>query len=636
MVGSVGSGRETESRTKLLLTPEMKPRERLAVVGSGASAIYLLKHFLDDAELLKQHFAEISIFEKSSLVGVGMPYSPLTTDRYNLSNISSRELPALTESFGDWLRAQDASMLRDLGVETDGISDSEVYSRLALGKYLNAQYQAITARLNEAGITVREYPACEITDVKILPAEEGLVLLTAKGDQHRFERAIFATGHYWSGEDDPAAGYYTSPWPISKLLPEAGQHHNFAIGTLGASLSAFDVIASLAHRHGTFTEKEKGRMSFEPDPGTEDFKIVMHASHGLLPHLQFDQEQPFREIYRHVDRKGILSLVDAAGFLRIATYFDQVCRPALSEAFAKDKMPDMVKRLAEPDFGLREFVERMTGKHDYENAFEGMRFEMIEARKSVLGHQPIHWKEVIDDLMYTLNFHAELMPAEDHLTLQAVVMPFLMNVIAAMPLPSGNTILALYDAGKLEMVSGRASVTGKDAEKGLTTVTVEEEEGEGSEASMDYRMFVDCSGQKPLELDDYPFKSLVNSGAVRRARAPFADPAGFIAAVPEEKKEHLFQAAGEWVYHIGGIDIEGTYRLIGRDGKPNPRLHDISFPHTTGLRPYSYGLQACSDTSAILVRAWVEEVKAGAPVSPDVREVTRIYEKVQADDLAEN
>ena len=55
------------------------------------------------------------------------------------------------------------------------------------------------------------------------------------------------------------------------------------------------------------------------------------------------------------------------------------------------------------------------------------------SEESVLEHKPIHWKETIDDLIYTLNFHAELMPAEDHLTLKSLVMPFLMNVIAAMP-----------------------------------------------------------------------------------------------------------------------------------------------------------------------------------------------------------
>ncbi len=48
----------------------------------------------------------------------------------------------------------------------------------------------------------------------------------------------------------------------------------------------------------------------------------------------------------------------------------------------------------------------------------------------------IHWKAAIDDLMCTLNFYAELMPAEDHLIIHAKFPPFVMNIIAALLLPS--------------------------------------------------------------------------------------------------------------------------------------------------------------------------------------------------------
>ncbi len=601
----------------------MNHREHLAIIGSGASTIYLLKHFLDEIGLLKDHFRQISIFERSRITGVGMPYSPQTTDRFNMSNISSEELPELPVTFGDWLRAQPPDVLREFNLEGREISDSEVYNRLALGQYLHAQYETLISQITERGMLIVEHPRCEVVDVMDHPTGDGVTLAAADGALHAFDRVVIATGHCWAEEDRPAQGYYASPWPIFKLLPKDGQHHNFPIGTLGASLSAFDVISSLAHRHGDFVV-DSGRMSFRPHPGTEEFKIIMHAGHGLLPHLQFDQDEPFREIYRHVDRDGMLGLIDDRGFLRIDTYFDKVCRPALSKAFLKDKMPDMVALLADPQFGLGDFVEKMTDKHDYANAFEGMRFEMVEARNSVLNHRPIHWKEVIDDLMYTLNFHAEFMPAEDHLFLHATVMPFLMNVIAAMPLPSGDTLLALYDAGKLDIVTGKVEIAEKQSENGMTTITVDHE---GRKSSVSYRMFIDCSGQKALELENYPFESLVKNGVARKARAPFIS-GNAATMVPEEKKEHLFQEEGEVFYHTGGIDIDGACRLIGSDGKPNPRIHDIAFPHTSGIRPYSYGLQACSDTSAILIRSWVEEIKTAVPVKDDITQITEIYEQV--------
>ncbi|MES2438394.1 MAG: FAD/NAD(P)-binding protein [Verrucomicrobiota bacterium] len=603
----------------------MNPRQHLAIIGSGASAIYLLKHLLDEAGLFGRHFGTISIFEKSGITGMGMPYNPRMTDRFNMSNISSEELPELPDTFGDWLRAQDPALLEELGVEDEEISDSEVYSRLALGRYLNAQYRTLVGGLVDVGIEIHEFSGCEVVDVRCVSPAGGVVLETAAGESHPCDRIVIATGHSWIGEDKPAAGYYTSPWPMTKLLPAEGEYHDFAIGTLGASLSAFDVISSLAHRHGKFAE-ESGTLCFHPFPGTENFKISMHSAQGLLPHLQFDQDEPFREIYRHVDREGLLALVDDEGFLRLETYFDRVCRPALIKAFAKDGMTEMVGLLGDPQFGFAEFVKKMTDEHDYPNAFEGMRYEMIEARRSVLEHKPIHWKEVIDDLMYTLNFHAELMPAEDHLTLRSGVMPFLMNVIAAMPLGSGNLLLALYDAGKLDLVAGKVEVCEDQDHDGRTTISADEGE---EKKEIVYPMFVDCSGQKPLELEDYPFQGLVRSGKVRRARVRFSDSAEVAGCVPEEKKVLLVQDGAAFYYHTGGVDVDAAYRLIATDGRPDPRLCDIAFPHTSGVRPYSYGLQACSDTSLILVKAWVEEFKSGEPVDGGVASMTEIY-----DDLA--
>lgn len=603
----------------------MTPREKLAIIGSGPSSIYLLKHLLDEAKLLRHHLREISVFEKSTLTGVGMPYSPQTTDRHNLANISSEELPPLPLSLADWLRTLSPDDLHSLDLSPDDISESKIYPRLVLGQYLNAQYRTITAGLTKHGITIHEHPGCQIADVQDDAGADTVTLVTASGENHVFQQVIIATGHQWVDEDTPEQGLYASPWPIAKLVPEEGEHHDLPVGTLGASLSAFDVVASLAHRHGEFTPDGDG-LIYQPAPGTENFKIIMHASKGMLPHLQFDLEDLTREIYRHVSREELLGLIGGDGYLRIETYFDKVCRPAMITAFREDDMPDMLELISDPGFALKDFVEKMSDSHDYEDAFEGMRSEMVEARESVLHHKPIHWKETIDDLIYTLNFHAELMPAEDHLTLRSLVMPFLMNVIAAMPLESASKLLALHDAGKLDMISGNVTIPDEQPEEGKTTITVTDDDGE--EATHTYRMFVDCSGQKPLDLVDYPFSSLVATGTARKARAPFLDPGTPPDSLPEKLQEHLFHDRGQLVYHIGGVDIDGTYRLIGDDGTPNPRIHDIAFPHTSGVRPYSYGLQACSDTGAILVRAWTQELQTAIPIPPDPVEITRIYEEV--------
>ena len=596
--------------------------KKVAIVGSGATAIYLLKHLMDNVEVLKHHIKEIAIFEKGDILGMGMPYNPNTTDLCNLSNIASEELPALIVPFADWLRDQDKKTLETLDLADKKISKSEVYNRLALGQYLQAQYTALIGKLSEAGIAVEEFPNSEVADIAYHPERKKITLKTGDGKVYTFDKTVVATGHIWTEEDDEASGNYTSPWPIHKILPGKGTFHNFKIGTLGASLSAFDVVSSLSRRHGEFTTGEDGKMTYHPAEGTEGFSIAMHDAHGWLPNLQYEQEEPMREIYRHTSRKEIFKMLDADGYLRIATFFDLIGRPALIKAFKKDNMPDMVGKLADETFTLTAFVEEMSKKHEFSNAFEGMRFEMQEAKDSVENNKPIHWKEVMDDLMYALNFHTELMPAEDHLLFHKEVMPFLMNVIAAMPLPSGNLLLALYDAGKLEIVSGYATVA-DEHERGVTTIEVKD--GEAT-YSIDYKMFINCSGQKPVGLEDYPFQSLVKKGVVRRAKAKFIDMEQAEALLKTNKKNLVCKAQRCYYYYTGGLEIDASYRVIGKDDKPNDCIHDITFTHTSGSRPYSYGLQACSATSQILVEAWVKSLEIHSEIAGDLKEVTRLYE----------
>lgn len=599
----------------------MKSRQHLAIIGSGPSSIYLLKHLLDEREVLGRTLEKISIFEKSEHLGMGMPYNPETTDLHNMANISSEEIPALQRSFSDWLKLQPRQTLEQWGIQREEISESEVYCRLSLGEYLGAQYQGIIEELKNSGMKIEENAGCEIVDIQDLPHEQKVKLVAASGDSYEVDRVVMATGHHWAGEDRPERGFYDSPWPIFKLLPEKGSYHNFAVGILGASLSAFDVVSSLAHRHGEFVH-EAGRLNFRPFPGAEQFKIVLHSASGVLPHLQFDQDEPFREIYRHTDREKLLSLVDADGYLRIERYFDQVCRPALIEAFKKDRRPELVGALHNPGFGLKEFVEKMADKHDYDNPFEGMRLEMGEAARSIENHQPVHWKEVIDDLMYTLNFHAELLPAEDHLVMKSQLLPFQMNVIAAMPLPSGDIILALYDAGKIDMVAGRVSVPEEQDSEGVTTIKIESDDGESTAT---YRMFIDCGGQKGLGVDDYPFPSLVKQKWVTGAVAKFADFEEAKQSLDDEKEDRVVQQGDEAAFEIGGIAIDSSYRIINARGESNPRIYDIAFPHVSGIRPYSYGLQACSDTSKIVVRSWIEESESEKDVG-DLEVMTEVYE----------
>lgn len=589
---------------------------KLAIIGSGATCIYCLKHILEHSKQLLKQFTCISIFEKEDTLGYGMPYNPKTTDIYNLSNISSEEIPELPQTFANWLRAQNKEVLKQLNVTRFPIEDSEVYSRIALGDYFNAQFNILIHQLKNVGFTVETFVNCEITDIKI----KNKIQLLSNEKTFEVSKAVIATGHRWQNNDAPKSGYYSTPWPIKKILPKPNQYYNYEIGILGASLSAFDVVSSLAHRHGTF-KTIGNNLIFQPHKKAKNFKITLHSAEGWLPHLQYEQEEAFRQIYRYTTREQILSLCNKAGFLRIETFFDVIGRPPLIKAFEKDHNLRMSKLLKHPKFSFKNFIDDMADKHEYNDSFIGMKKEMVKAKDSVENDKPIHWMETLDDLMYCLNFHAELMPAEDHIFFKNEIKPFLMSVIAALPLSSAKILLALYDAKVIDLIAGKVEI--KNTHKTTHQTEIEILKPDETTTSKSYQLFINCSGNDNVELENYPFKSLVKSGIVRKARAKFDANTNVDQSI--ETTDVFSNSDGMFLYN-GGIDIDSAYRFIDQNNDVTPHLYNISFTHTLGCRPYSYGLQACDASSAIVVESWLfSKIKDHKPTS--VETISKIYKE---------
>jgi len=595
----------------------------IAIIGSGPTSLYLLQNIWTHIDVFKNNIDKISIFEKEKILGFGMPYNPNTTDIYNKANISSEEIPKLQQSFGDWLRKQNKETLIKLNISELPIDDSEVYSRIALGYYFQEQFRQLLTALKSYGIEVYEH--CEREVIDILQAKNCELVITDSQHKKRiFSTVIIASGHMWKEEDNIKAGYYASPWPINKILPKDKEFYNFPVGTLGASLSAFDVVTSLSHRHGEFVSVDN-KLKFLKHKEASNFKIVLHSAEGWLPHLQYEQQQPLRVIYRHFSRKQLLDLIDDKGFMRIEDFFEKLCRPSLISAFTKDKLLDVVEKLQQQAFTFKDLVALMSEKHEYVNSFEGMKSEMITAKNSIYNKIPIYWMETLDDLMYSLNYHSELLPAEDHIFLHKEIMPFLMNVIAALPLQSAEIVLALYEANCIELKAGLVTFEDDSFGNNYTKIVVQLENSRTEE--LKYKLFVNCGGQKNIELENYPFKSLVKNGTVRRATTKFANPKKTNNLLAEVDPSKIIQNGSNTCLKLSGIDIDSSYRTINKNGTPNSSLFDINFTHTNGLRPYSYGLQACNATSLILVESWVAEIVERKNISNKIENITELYEE---------
>jgi uncharacterized NAD(P)/FAD-binding protein YdhS len=594
---------------------------QLAIVGSGPTAIYLLKHFLDKSIFLENKINTITIFEKRSIMGMGMPYTAETTDKYNLANISSEEIPELPQSFAQWLMLQKKEQLKKWNITTFPISESEVYSRIALGQYFHHQYKLLIEKLKIKGFHINELPDHQVTDISI-DKNVNQIEIKVGLTSFLFSKVVIAIGHNWSEKDQSEKGYYASPWPIKKLLPKKNQYFNFEIGTLGSSLSALDIVTSLAHRHGKFIPTAQG-LEFHLHKKAKGFKIILHSTHGWLPHLQYEQELPIREIYRHTTRSEILSLVNKNGFLQIDTFFDKICRPALIGAFKKDQQYKEVDTIMDCNFSFNDFINRMSRKHKYINSFLGMKKERLLAQDSLTNNKPIHWMETLDDLMYCLNFHIELLSAEDYLYFRKKVMPFLMNVIAALPLKSTNILLSLYEANCIDLVEGSVKILkNTDLEK-TTKIKIKTKNGETS--TKNFKMFINCSGQNTVTTENYPFQSLVKQGIVRKARTKFEKPPSNLSK-NQKKQETFLNTAGDTYLYTSGIDIDATYRIISDDAQVQPTIYEATFAHIKGARPYSYGLQACNAISTIILDSWIS-LKENNLRKTSIEKITKLYEE---------
>ena len=599
----------------------MKNLNNIAIIGSGPTAIYLLKNILTHKNKIGSKINSITIFEKEKNSGMGMPYNPETTDIYNLANISSDEIPELQETFGNWLRKQKPEFLEELNVKELPISDAKVYSRIALGYYFQEQYKQLLAALKAYGINIIEFKNNEVIDIKFIKKND-VEITDVHQTKRNFSAVVIANGHQFKEKDIPKKRYFASPWPIHKLFPKKNEFYNYPIGILGASLSAFDVVTSLAHRHGKFV-KEKGILKFIKNKNATNFKIFLHSAEGWLPHLQYEQKKPVREIYRHFSRKQILKLINKNGFIQIEEFFEILCKPSLIKAFKEDNKLDVVKKLENKNFSFIDFINLMATKHEYVDSFKGMKSEMTKAKDSVENNKPINWMETLDDLMYGLNYHSELLSAEDYLLLNNKIMPFLMNVIAALPLQSANILLALYEANCIELITGKVTIDNNAPNSNETVLTVTSKDGK--EKIETYKMFVNCGGQKKITVTDYPFQSLLKNGSITHAKAKFAS-----LKKAEElaiNNENIIINNKIATLKLPGIAIDATYKILDKKGLKNNCLFDINFTHTLGIRPYSYGLQACNATSLILVESWVLENEEGNNTLKDIEDITNLYEK---------
>lgn len=563
----------------------MQQNIHVAIIGGGPSGLFMYKR------LVEKNIAglKVSIFESRKQLGAGMPYSYEGATPEHLTNVSDHEIPALVSTIEDYVQSLSETTLRSYGIDVDDFNRYKVVPRLLLGRYLSEQFMLLKRMADEKGIETQIHLGSQVSDIIDLESQTQVKIMVGSTDTYIVDKVIICTGHKWPTRyEGNVEHYFESPYPPSKLALKT----DHAVGLRGASLTAIDVIRTLARHNGSFEALETGELRYQIDPGSENFKLLMHTRSGLLPAIRFHQEEPFLANKLLISEEELmLNRLENEGFVSLDFLFDRNFK-----AQFKEKDPDfyaIVEKLS-----LEDFVEAVLSLREQKDAFEGFRQEHEQALKSIRRRQSIYWKEVLSALSFTLNYPAKYMSAEDMLRLKKVLMPLISIVIAFVPQSSSRELLALHDAGRLEVVNvGTDSRIEPASERGANYFYTDES---GIEVKTHYKTFVDCVGQRPLDFEEFPFKSLVDNGNVSPAYLRFRS----VEQAKEQMlagNDHMFVAPDGAIFlQVPGVKIDDSFRLVDHSGNASQRLFMMAVPYMGGYNPDYSGLDFCAATSEII------------------------------------
>ncbi len=516
--------------------------ESIAIVGAGAMATYTLK-----ALLLSETPLQITVFEASEQVGCGMPYRAGTNADYMYCNAFSKEIPSITQPLVSWLHDQDDAFLERWDLDRSDIDARVFYPRVMLGDYLQSEFERLCELGRSGGHTIDVVTAAKIVDV--MPAGDHIVvsaLTHSAAQQFPFTHVVLATGHSWPSNPSIGSADLVSPWPYTNVTDlEPGR-----IGVLGSSLSAIDVIVALGHEHGTFME-DGDRVNWFVKTGRESIAITMVSHRGVMPEPDFYYVYPYEDL-RHVNAEAVAhELAQGSNGL-----LDRVF--ALLMAELEEAAPDYVDALGEQARTVDGFADAY---FEHRERLGGLRALRETLNRSVAS---IEEKETQHHRYALLRGHESFEPILEHLddddwqTLSTKLLSVFGDCYAAIPHVSVRRILALYDAGVLDIIP--TGPDGSFSNAGDRAVIVSTIDGD-----IRFDALIDARGQAAAPLADLPFPHLT---------------AALIG--PDAKLVEPFQ-----------LDLGDDHQAA---------VYCLAMPQILDRHPFSQGLPNCAELGRVVAR----------------------------------
>jgi len=574
-----------------MATDEVKNKKKLAIIGGGPAGLFVYKRLIESGDISW----EVHIYERSDRLGAGMPYSVKGANDEHVTNVSDNELPHLVTSMADWIQTAPKELQQRFRIYPANFNEYKVVPRLLFGHYLAEQFHLLQQKAAEIGLTTKVFVHCHVTDLAPLPEAERLAVLTADGGRQLYDATVVCIGHNWPlNHEGKIPNYFDSPYPPVKLRKKL----NHPVAIRGSSLTAFDALRTLSREAGMYERQENGMLSYTLHPGCEGFKLVMHSLHGLLPAIRIHLDDANLSRKAGLSEEELFEIKKAnSGFVSLDELFER----NFKEPF-RQKDPEFFGKIK--NMSIEEFVEAMMDLRERLDPFTLFKAEYAEAAKSIRRQQPVHWKELLSVLSYTMNYPAKRLSAEDMLRLKKVLMPLISIVIAFVPQSSAQELLALHEAGVLDLVSVDRASEVIPQEKGGALYRYTNEDGAVQEVY--YPLFVDCIGQPQLSFEQVPFPALRNTGAISSARLRFRNAARAKQLKEEGNTDIQEDSSGNYYLTVPGITINDHFQVLDQYGAYNPRLFMMAVPYIGGLNPDYSGLDFCEAASERIVTALLQ------------------------------
>ncbi|WP_400263256.1 FAD/NAD(P)-binding protein [Sphingobacterium sp. SG20118] len=564
---------------------ENQKSRSIALIGGGPAALFMLK------EIVNQNLSveSIYIFEKNERLGVGMPYGKYGACNEHLANVSANEIPTLISDIPTYLSRYPIDDFPDYYLNGE-FNPDQVLPRLLLGNYLENQFHEYIKLAVKHKIKVNVFTESAVVDLVYDSEKENYTVVITDDKEYEAEIVVLCTGHHWPITfEGQTKGWYDSPYPPSKF----NQPTNFPVAIKGTSLTAVDAVKTLSRLNGRYIH-EDDKISYVLNEGSENFSIHLFSTGGYLPALRFhSEEEPYEvswsmtleEIYDYKEKNN--------GFVELDYVFNRNFKCPL-----KERDPACYEKIK--DMTIEEFVEEMLTIRKELDSFTLFRAEYLEAKKSINRRQSISWKEILSAFSYAMNYPAKHFSAEDMLRLRKVLMPLISVIIASLPQESYKEIIALYEAGVIDHIKvDKESHVDPHKDGGAIYRYIDTG---GKKHDLHYQLYIDGTGQQPLEFNDLPFEGLKNNGLISTGYLNFRSREEGLKYFSEKGLNVKKDSNQGFYMQVKGLSINDYFQALDFFGNATKNLFIMAVPFIGGLNPDYSGLDFCDTASERIVK----------------------------------